>query len=65
MRAAGRGAFSQLGEPFANLRGTSFRGTSFRATSFSRGTFPTEFIGPFCCAKARAAHRARGQIIGY
>jgi hypothetical protein len=60
MRAAGRGAFSQLGEPFANLRGTSFR-----ATSFSRGTFPTEFIGPFCCAKARAAHRARGQIIGY
>jgi hypothetical protein len=60
MRAAGRRAFGQLGDSFADLRGTSFH-----ATSFSRAIFPTEFIGPFRCAKARAAHRAGGQIIGY
>ena len=58
MRAAGRGAFTQLGDSFANLRGTSFH-----ATSFSRAIFPTEFIGSFRRATARAAHRARGQII--
>ena len=38
MRAAGRGAFSQLGDSFA-----SARGTSFHATSVSFADFRTEF----------------------
>jgi hypothetical protein len=43
MRAAGRGAFSQLGDFFASARGTSFHGTRFRATIFSCAILRTEF----------------------